>query len=60
MGIMRGGMVVEYLKAEYRRLVKLFCEKYNQIIGQDIFSIANNRTSEKEEKEREKEMDYEE
>lgn len=52
---MRGGMVMEYLKAEYRRLVRLFCEKYNQIRGQDIFNKANNRTSdeEKEEKERE-------
>ena len=46
---------MEYIKAEYRRLVKLLCEKYNQILGQDIFNKANNRTSdeEKEEKERE-------
>lgn len=53
---------MEYLKAEYRRLVKLLCEKYNQIMGQDIFSKANNRTSEKgkEEKERENKTDYEE
>ena len=51
---------MECLKAEYRRLVRLFCEKYNQIMGQDIFNKANNRTSEKEEKEREKEKDYEE
>ena len=49
---MRGGMVMEYLKAEYRRLVRLFCEKYNQIMGQDIFNKANDRTSEKEERER--------
>lgn len=48
---------MEYLKAEYRRLVKLLCEKYNQIMGQDIFSKANNRTSEqkKEEKQEKKE-----
>lgn len=40
---------MEYIKAEYRRLVKLLCEKYNQILGQDIFIKANDRTSEKEE-----------
>ena len=48
---MRGGMVMEYLKAEYRRLVRLFCEKYNQIMGQDIFSKVNNRTSDEEKSE---------
>ena len=42
---------MEYIKAEYRRLVKLLCEKYNQILGQDIFNKANDRTSEKEERE---------
>ncbi len=42
---------MEFLKAEYRRLVQLFCEKYNQILGQDIFNKANNRTSEKEKEE---------
>lgn len=45
---------MEYIKAEYRRLVKLLCEKYNQILGQDIFNKANDRTSEKEERERSK------
>lgn len=50
---------MEYIKAEYRRLVKLLCEKYNQILGQDIFSKANERTSEKEIKEGRKEKDYE-
>lgn len=49
---MRGGMVMEYLKAEYRRLVRLFCDKYNQIVAQDIFNKANNRTSDKEKKEK--------
>lgn len=43
---------MEYLKAEYRRLVKLLCEKYNQIMGQDIFNKANNRTSEQEKEEK--------
>ena len=43
---------MEYLKAEYRRLVRLFCDKYNQIVAQDIFNKANNRTSDKEKKEK--------
>lgn len=52
---------MEYIKAEYRRLVKLLCEKYNQILGQDIFRKASDRTSDeaKETKERGKEKDYE-
>lgn len=49
-----GGMVMEYIKAEYRRLVKLLCEKYNKILAQDIFKKANNRTSDKENEKNEK------
>ncbi len=48
---------MEYLKAEYRRLVRLFCEKYNQIVGQDILHKAKNRTSEKEKEPKEKKID---
>lgn len=48
---------MEYLKAEYRRLVKLLCEKYNQIVGQDILHKANNRTSEKEKETKERKID---
>lgn len=35
---------MEYIKAEYRRLVRLFCEKYNQIIANDILHTANEKT----------------
>lgn len=45
---------MEYIKAEYRRLVKLLCEKYNKILAQDIFKKANNRTSDEENEKNEK------